>query len=316
MKLLEENKKSLLSLVLSVIGAGFFISLLTNIIFKELYDENRIIFIIVCCISMIMVFFFLCQVIYRLDKKVIKVTLPTVFDVRKNQFIDLPHSPTSVNARVLFNNLSAKQRAMVNSEEERFSFVDSFMVQLIFTLVFDHSFRKSNIEKWIPVDRKYLQDILVNYRYIDIDEIVGEGHKGTAVLLPKGFKIKSVKEDSIYIASKQGFIKFSWDINGRRPCQEELFFVAQIEDVDISGCWAYNVDVTLEYGYKPMKLFMRSTKDLDNYLEHCVEELKSYDIYSIIEEVKMIYMTEVMKKLDINTYKECMPVIRECVKKK
>ena len=316
MKLLEENKKNLLSIILSAIGTSFFISLLTNIIFTELYMKWKCAFILISCISMVVIFYFLCQIMYRMERKVIKVKYQAIYDYKKKCFIDLPYSPTSVNARVLFYNLSGKQKARLNSEEERWSFVNSFVVQFLFSLVFNNSACCSSIEKWIRVDRKYLQEILVNYEYIDVDRIVGKEDGESAVVLPKGFRIKSVKEDSISISTKQGFITFSWDICSQIPCQDELLFLAQMKDVDISNCCAYNIEVTLEYGYKPVKLFWNSTKELDNYLEYCVEELKECDINTIIEKVKIIYMTEVIKKLGINTYKESLRVIEESEKKK
>lgn len=314
MKVLEENKKNLVTLLLSVVCIGVLISLIANVIFTELYDVNKKIFIIICCFLLIMFLIILSQMTYRLDRMVYKGSYPIIFSNRELRFIDLPYSPVSVNARVLYDNLSKKQKERIIENKELYQFVDSFVIQYIFSLVFAHSSRRSSIKKWISLDRKYLQEILVKYKYVDVENMLGKAEG--SLVLPKGFSIKAATDDNLIISTKQGFIKFSWEISMRKPCQPELFFLSQMKDVDITGCCAYNIGITLEYGYKPLKLFFYSTKELDNYLEACINELSEHDINTILQKAQIEFMTEIIKKLEINTYKESLPVIVVAGKKK
>jgi len=89
-----------------------------------------------------------------------------------------------------------------------------------------------------------------------------------------------------------------------------------MHEKDINRCTAFNIEIKLEYGYKPLKIFWKSTKDLDNYLEMCTELLNSHDLNTVIERAKILYMTEVLKKLEINTYREILPVKKISMTKK
>jgi len=217
MKILEEKKKNLLSLLLSVLGIGVLVSLFANILFTELYTDNKIIFIVICSILFILNLYFLSYVIYRLDKVVYKVNVPIIFNNKENQFMDLPYSPTSVRARVLYSNLSTKQKDLIIKNGEIYEFANSFVVQYIFTLIFKNTSKRSKISKWISVDRKYLKDLLINYKYIDVNDMVDERGTKKSIELPKGFKIKSAVNNTIVISTKQGFIKLIWDISMCSP---------------------------------------------------------------------------------------------------
>lgn len=305
MKILEEKQKNLLSLLFSVVGLSLILSLLSNVLFSEYYEINKQMFIVFFVFVLILIVLFLCIMIYRFDNVIYVAKLPIIYSRKDKKFIDIPYSVTSVRARVLFDNLSEKKKELIRSDgDELFEFSKSFIIQYVFSLIFDRISNISNISNWITVDRKYLKDLLVNFKYIDVDELVRKSLK-----LPEGFKIKAVDDVSITISTKQGFIKLSWDISMRMPCQEELCLLAQLQERDITKCMAYLLEVKLEYGYNPFKIFMKSTKDLDKYLTMCMEFLIEDDLNTIIEKAKIISLIEIIKKMEINTFKEALPVI-------
>lgn len=247
----------------------------------------------------------------KYDKASYSINSFIIYDPQKG-FIDLPYSPMSVNARVLYNNLPKKQKQNVNSKDEIFQFTNSFIVQFIFCLIFDQANQKSSLKKWITLDRNYLKELLVNFKYLDIDEMIRQVH----LELPKGFSIKKVSKFGFVISTRQGFINFKWELGTINPCPSELIFLAQMQNKSLKNCTAVNIKLKMEYGYKPLSFFSSSANRMQNYLEMCVDLLNEYDINSIIKNAQTILMTELIKKMDINTCKNALLGIQEIYFKK
>ena len=134
---LKNKQENFLSLILSAFCLGIEISLIASIIFTLLYENNKILFtisvIVITLINFVLILFInakYCKLRHTFE-------LPIVFDAQKNKFIDIPHCPASVNARILFDSLSNKQKSLITCDAplenmEYISFCISFIGQLIF----------------------------------------------------------------------------------------------------------------------------------------------------------------------------------------
>lgn len=263
---LKNKQQNFLSLILSAFFLGVEISIIASIIFTSFYEENKTIFtiftIIITLITLVLILYIntkYCKLCYTFE-------LPIVFNTQENKFIDIPHCPSSVNARLLFNDLSDKQKnAIINSDPfENKAYIDfciSFIGQLIFSRIFYNSSRILD-ENGHSVNRDFFKDLLVKYKYIDIDTILNSHFldASLSLQLPKGVKLTSVTDNEIILKSMQGYICFNWSITTTFPCQDNVAVLAQSGNISTENCLSTIIRVNLSYGYNLLNLFNKKQK--------------------------------------------------------
>lgn len=291
---LKNKQETFLSLILSAFCLGIEISIIASIIFTSLYENNKIIF----TISAIMITLINLMLILYINAKYCKLhysfELPIVFDAHKNKFIDIPHCPASVNARILFDSLSNKQKSTITYDDplgnkEYIAFCISFIAQLIFSRIFWNSSHILDEKKGYAINRKFFKDLLVQYKYIDIDDILNKpfAEDSLPLQLPKGIKITYAKNNEIKLKSMQGYIHICWDITTVFPCEDNIALLAKSGNVSTENCFSTIIKVNLDYGYNILNLFKKETQILDYYFTECKNQLESFDINNSMQKLQL-----------------------------
>jgi len=301
------KRKELWFFLFSVLFLGVGMGIVGNILFSEFYSENKLFFIsFLLCILLTIVWLGI-RVMFRFDKQIYSKSLVITFDMDNNKFIDIPHNPTSINVRMHFNNLSRNYQekimedytGQVKLSDEMRVFTQNAVVQIILAHFIKHSKRYNE-----EVNRERLKEILVKYKYIDIDDILGGQviNKGAIrtleLTLPKGFKIVSPDEDNIRIISKYGYINFkikslSYQRNG--PYSNLLLTFKETKAhklIDLEYL------IELEYGFNPLKIFRRNTEEFNDFISRTLVVMDSFDIKQSIEKFNLNFNPKLFEYLE------------------
>lgn len=309
----KDKRKDIIMLILSVIILGGMVSLIASIIFTEFYNlNNKIWFIstIICVLILNILLIMKVMFSYQLQNKHSELTF--IYDVKKQKFIDIPFNPGSVNARVLYNNLSEKEKSKIKikdffeQKEEFYKFCECIVVQLIFSRFLNNG--KVNFKEGREINIEDLKDILVNFRYIDIDHILGNeesiklGDKGvlkpTLIRLPKGFKVNKVKNHHINLKSDYGIVNFYWKTIIKNSCGSKIKLLSTFSDINLDDCVEVKVKLNMEYGFRLMKAFRADTMEFEEFLVTCEANMRKFDIDRNIEEFNIEIIPKVIHYLD------------------
>ncbi|MGG0913034.1 hypothetical protein JR311_00080 [Bacillus velezensis] len=291
---LYSKRKELWLFIFSVLVLGIEVGIIANIIFSKFYEINKSLFISVALLIVLITIGILIWVMFRYDKKLFISRMLFAYDKENKLFVDIPHSPPSVRARILFNrykilfnNQNAKnQNNFKLYSEQGEDFINNAVAQIILSRFIKH--RELYKEK---VNRERLKDVLVKYKYIDIDDILGgeeyEKMSSIELTLPKGFMIVPTDNKSIKIVSKYGFLTFkwvfgyrdgSWTIGDYGNGISYTKLLSAFDKTEISDCTEVQIKVELEYGFNPIKLFMKNTVEFNNFIDRCIACMEDFDI--------------------------------------
>ena len=288
---LSTKRKELWVLVFSVLFLGVEVGIMANIIFSNFYEENDIIFTIVLILVLAITITVITKVMFKYDSKTYGITMLFSYDSKENKFIDIPYSASSVNARVLFNSQSVGVQKSINIDNiikdinSESNFVNDLVAQIILSHVIKHRQGYSEI-----IDREKLKDVLVKYKYINVDSILGgveyKNFISTELTLPKGFKLVPTDNRSLSIKSSYGFINLKWELGldlkgfttGYNLGVSYMSLFSTFENINTDDCVEIQARLKLEYGFNPLKLFMKDTKEFSDFIERCKESMDNFDI--------------------------------------
>ncbi|MCK5051952.1 MAG: hypothetical protein KAS53_09535 [Candidatus Cloacimonetes bacterium] len=288
----SSKRKDIMILVISVILLSIEISLISNILFSKFYSDNKLIFFLINSILFLITISLLIKTMFVYDTKIHNSNIIFAYDTVKNKFVDIYCNPSTVNARVLYNSLNKKnkQKIQINDllekdKTEFFEFCNCLVVQLIFS-----RFLRNKQYKNI-IDINFLKEVLVKFRYIDIDSILGGEEHITGKLklvsskltLPDGFKLKNVSKQNMELDSLFGFVNFKWSIivsSNTEVCK--IFSV--LKKIDLNNLLQVNVSFNMEYGFKPLLIFKKSTLEFEKFVNHCKNNMNKYDWKSCMDE--------------------------------
>ncbi|MDR5587897.1 hypothetical protein [Clostridium aquiflavi] len=318
----KAKRKDILILIFSVILLGVQISLISNILFDKYYKDNIKLFVLIIIVLLLLNIFLIINIMikYEIYKK--EIELKFVYDYSKKKFIDIPFNSTSVNARVLFDNLPEKHKDKIyynieeriingltednlESHKQFFHFIDCFLIQLIFTRILKGRIQRDKKKKYFDIDINYLKELLVKFRYIDVDEMLGVCNsisignivlKSSCLSLPEGFNIKKVEKNNIRLESKYGFIYLKWDSCAGGVSQETKM-ISEIEGINLDECNEITVNLSLEYGFKPLKLFKSSTVEFEDFIKVCEQQMVKFDKSTTVSKYKLKLMHELSRKV-------------------
>ncbi|MDU1538629.1 MAG: hypothetical protein E6902_03320 [Paeniclostridium sordellii] len=322
----KSKRKDILTLLFSVILLGVQISLISNILFDKYYKENTKLFAIIIIVSLILNSLLIIHIMIKYEVYIKKVDLNFMYDSREKKFIDIPFNPTSVNARVLFDNLSEKDKDRIyyniyeilsdeleEANEEKinqfFHFIKCFTIQLIFTRILKGGMHRCKKNKYFNIDRNYLKELFVKFRYIDVDSILGENEglkigdkvfRSSCLSLPEGFKIKEVDENNIRLESNYGFICFKWEsyVGG---ISKETEIISEFKEKNFDKCNEITVNLFMEYGFKPLKLFKSSTVEFEDFVKACEQQMRDFDKSATMSKYKLELMHELSRRVIKNS---------------
>ncbi|MCQ6574280.1 hypothetical protein [Bacillus wiedmannii] len=303
---LNTKRKELGFLIFSVLAIGIEVGIIANIIFDNFYQNHKGLFIILALIVVFMTILILIVLMFKYDKKVYENKMLFAFDFEQKEFIDIPHSPSSVNARILFNNQSEKIKNKLRTENyfdensDFYEFSNEAVAQIILSNIIKHE--EGYKEK---INREKLKEVLVKYKYIDVEDILG-GKNALELRLPEGFKIVPTDNKSIRIISKYGFVTFRWTTGykyrgmskGNSFGASYIKLLSTFGNVDISSCIEVQIKLELEYGFNPLKIFMKNTVEFNNFIDRCKNELDWFGIDSSKERYDTEAFAQLIKYLD------------------
>ncbi|PHF53902.1 hypothetical protein COI41_15535 [Bacillus toyonensis] len=303
---LNTKRKELGFLIFSVLAIGVEVGIIANIIFDNFYENNKRLFIISVLLVVFITILILVVLMFKYDKTVYGNKMIFAFDFEQKAFIDIPYSMSSVNARILFNNQSEKIKKKLRlkdfyeENDDFYEFSDELVAQIILSHIIKH--RGGYKEK---VNREKLKEVLVKYKYIDVESILG-GNNALELRLPEGFKIVPTDNKSIRIISKYGFVTFRWTTGykyrgvGRGNTSGAYYtkLLSTFGSADISKCMEVQINLELEYGFNPLKIFMKNTVEFNNFIDRCRNELDKFDIDSSKERYDAEVFSQLVKYLE------------------
>lgn len=293
------KRRELIFFLLSVIFLGGEIGLISNILFDEYYSIHKVLFIVVISALLIITMYLIAILILKQDNQEYKTKMIFTYDMNNNKFIDIPYSTSSVNARVAFDNLPINKQDKVKKNNWRdknpefLKFINSTAAQIILS-----HFIKHRTKYYQTVNMDKLKEVLVIYKYLDVDDILGGEKfrhknyvlKSLELTLPKGFRIDSTNDRNIRLKSKYGFINFFWDFIITTNIENSKI-LSQYDN--LNNCIEIQLMVKLMYGYNCLKFFSKNTAELNKFIENCENEM---DLFNIENSIKS-YNSNVIPKL-------------------
>lgn len=311
--IVNDKRKDIILFIVSVIFLSAEIAEIANILFEEFYSSNKLKMIITVTVLLLLTILFVIKVMFSYDTKVHYSKMILVYSNTHNKFIDIPFNPCSVNARVLFENLSDKHKkkitinnslSLINKDTKEFlEYCNCLVVQLIFSRFLTNRIYKNK------ADITNLKDLLLKFRYIDVDSMLG-GEKGfsigdktfvSAILtLPEGFKITKVEKDCIKLDSKYGFVNFIWSTHLFGQCTKETELLTSFEDMDLSNCIQIEIRLKMEYGFKLLKIFKKSTIEFENFIDNCRRNMDKFDEENYLKRFRIEILPNMLKYMNNN----------------
>lgn len=328
----DTKRKEIILFVMSVVILSGIISLLSNILFTEFYDKHRIKLILFVFLTLMITLYIIIKVIFMYGYKTFNTNMLFVYDTNEKKFIDIPYNPASVNARALFENLRKKDKEKIKINgiledsilenkniKEFYEFCNCLVVQLIFGKFLKNHYYDNYI------DRNDLKELIVNFRYIDVDLILGKGNEQeidiSSILdddnnqevlnsnkkliiaplklaLPKGFKIKELEKNSMKLNSMYGFLNFNWNVSLKGGCGEKTDLLSLTKDLDLKKCMEVEIQLNMKYGFKPLKVFNYSTIEFEKFINNCTERMKKFDKSTAINEFEIEMLSKIFKYID------------------
>ncbi|WHY72379.1 hypothetical protein [Fictibacillus enclensis] len=319
------KRKELWIFILSVFILGGEIGLIANVLFTEFYSENRLLFVAFLALLLLLTIFASIKLMLATNEKVFERDFIFTYDLSSNKFIDIPYNPSSVNARVLMDNLGVKNKERVKIERvfekniEFYNFSNNIVAQIILSRIIKHS-RNKYTE---TVTLQKLKELLVNYRYIDVDSIVGEDItfrvkdgkeiKRPNLILPKGFKINCNDIRNINIKSYYGFVNFEWNTVATTDTKTSQL-LSTFNDIDLSNCIEVQVKIRLKYGYSIFKLFKKDIVDFNEFIENCKDKMNTFSVEYSKQKYDNDYSVKILKYIE-NQFEDNFNKIKNIINK-
>lgn len=315
------RRRELWIFILSVCILGGEIGLIVNIFFTEFYNDHKLLFVIAVVLLLIVTILLVIKLMLVNNVKTYESNITFAYDCSLNKFKDISYNPASVNARVLMDNLGSKNQEKVkiqsiyddNINEFR-NFNNNIVAQIILSLIIKHV-EKEYSEK-LTIEK--LKELLVVYRYLDIDNIIGNGTaftikdkevKLSPLSLPKGFEIISKNISNIKIKSKYGFVNFQWNTVITTDTQSSAL-LSTFDDIDLNSCIETHVNIKLEYGYSVFKLFMNNTVEFNEFIDKCKKRMDNFSIEKSKQKFNQDYSQKLVEYMN-KQFKENIEKVKE-----
>lgn len=317
------KRKELWIFILSVFVLGGEIGLIANIFFTEFYSGHKLLFIILISLLLLITLFSIIKLmLINIDKEYVRNLIFT-YDFHSNRFIDIPYNPSSVNARVLMDNQSIKNQEKIKVKNfmeknvEFYNFNNNVVAQIILSRFIRHT--RNEYKEDVTIEK--LKELLVNYRYLDVDSIIGEGIafkvsngkdiKHSILSLPTGFKINCNNDRNINIKSNYGFVDFQWHTIVTNNTKTS-HLLSSFDDIDLKNCLEIQVEIKLKYGYGIFKLFKKDIVEFNEFIEACKEKMDSFSIENSKQKYNNDYSEKILKYIE-NQFKDNFEKTKELI---
>lgn len=240
------------------------------------------------------------------DQQIYSISMIITYDIENKRFIDVPYSPTSVNVRMHYNALSNKNqekiiedhKGEVRPSDEMKIFSENAIVQIILSHFIKHSIGYEE-----KVSRERLKEILVKYKYIDTDDILGgeifkNGIKSVELTLPKGFKIVPSTTNNIRITSKYGYVNFRMIFKRARKNGKYSKLLLTFENINPQKVLELEYEVELKYSFNPLKVLRRNTDEFNDFIDRVLEGMEVFSVNRTIESFNLEFSPKLIGYLD------------------
>ncbi|MEC0695960.1 hypothetical protein [Bacillus atrophaeus] len=305
------SRKDVFVMVFSVLLLGIEVGIIGNIIFTSFFDNYKVIFCIIMIFVVLITLISILVIYSKYDKSLYSSQFSFIYYTNNKEFINIPHSPSSIWGRNSFNNVPLKKQeqlkidSMFKLNEDFKEFINDTVVQIILSKFIKHGTQYKEL-----VNREKLKEILIYHKYIDVDDILGGKEKGNVksveLSLPKDFEILSSGSNSIKIKSKYGYIKFHWSVgyhektwsHGDVNSTSYTDMLCTFTNLDPEELIDVRVKTHLEYGLNFFRLFKKDVNEFSLFIERCKEEMDTFDVKSSKNEFENTYLIKLLKHID------------------
>ncbi|WP_144475485.1 hypothetical protein [Cytobacillus oceanisediminis] len=304
---INSKRKELWLFLFSVLILGLEIGILGNILFSEFYANHKVLFISIVTLNIIIIIWIVIRIMFKYDdQQIYSISMIITYDIENKRFIDVPYSPTSVNVRMHYNALSNKNqekiiedhKGEVRPSDEMKIFSENAIVQIILSHFIKHSIGYEE-----KVSRERLKEILVKYKYIDTDDILGgeifkNGIKSVELTLPKGFKIVPSTTNNIRITSKYGYVNFRMIFKRARKNGKYSKLLLTFENINPQKVLELEYEVELKYSFNPLKVLRRNTDEFNDFIDRVLEGMEVFSVNRTIESFNLEFSPKLIGYLD------------------
>lgn len=297
-------KKEAISILLIIIGMAFLVSSLSNVIFEKFYASNTTIYIVAVCallvlLSLISYVFFASSL--ASSKKSVKMNF--TFNHESGRFIDIPHCPSAVNARVEFDKLEESKRIHLASCAYLLKFsgseLERFIDDVVQKILLNNILKRASYS----LPSKDVKSISVNEAPDNIREnwvlIKNTDRKiNFNVISSASIKALNPRRNYFKIECPYGNITFNWYNSFSQTAYDSGAFLESVEEVNPEKCCDLHSEVIITAKVSYFRLLSSKTKTFANWSAQISEEVEDWDWSRAQKNHPVILLGRILKKLN------------------
>jgi hypothetical protein len=303
---LKLAKKEVLSFLLIIIVIAFLISSLANIAYNEFYLANPVGFIL--WVTFLLIFSGFISFILltaSLASTTTKIKMNFTFDREHQCFVDIPHCPSSVNARVMFDNLDSAHQQHIASCTKLQNFGDSVLSQFLDNVV--QMLILSNVLK--SASRVLDKNCITNVPLKDMPENIRANkylkkhlNNEAFIALLKNYKITPLNQRKSFfkLNGAYGSISFEWHLAMIQTAYNSGAYLESLVDVNREHCCDFYMTVLMTNKISYLRLLSKKTNIFANWTSSISDELESYDWKRAQENLPMLMIGKVLSEIKKN----------------
>ncbi len=276
------RRKETLILLLTVIILALFVDLLGSILFSAFFEDHQSLFITAVVVGLLGVSLFAyLAVLSRAEREILDAQLLFCFSREQKSFIDIPHSPPSVHARVHFSRLSPAIQddlASYGSPDKFFeSDFDHFLNDAIQATLLTLLFSPSLLREEKNMTKVTFQNLPETMKRNACLRRESDQMPDFALSIPEWANLKTYGdyERFIRLTSKYGTLDIDW---GLAFVPEAWYTDSYISLVGLNKDDVFEFIVYVSMSYECHFSWMYS-RELDEYIKWILEVRRSLEKY-------------------------------------
>ena len=280
---LRSLRREIYTLIIVAIVLSLIVSLISRIIFVELYEGNEYLFstlvLILFVVSIAGGFLILT---HYMNKSKAEGFFVFVLNKEDSEFIDIPNSPPSVHARVSFNKLDKIDREHITPAAEIRSFERSYLSRFTNKLT-----QKILISIVLSNVNRHIDDKHIEYKSIDEipDKIIHNKYledwacRNDNIPLPPNSEIKVEDDEKLHfsVESPHGYSKFTWGLGITNSSNYSEPYISLKDNIDEENCRDIISTVRLETEIKYKRILSPKAKHFASWASEISEMVKELD---------------------------------------
>lgn len=301
LKNLKSAKKEVLVFITVIVAVAFLVSSLSSVVFALFYDEHPLAYLVSVC-AFLAVFGFISFILVTASfaSSDVTVKMNFTFDRKNIRFVDIPHCPSSVNARVTFNHLDVAQQQYLGACAQILKFGGSDLSKFLDDVV--QMVLLSNIlgrgSNSLPKD--FRREIALENLPECIKEnklLVRHLGKEPVISVMDKYKVSAInpRKNFFILEGPYGSISFTWFNSMIQTSYNSGAYLESLEDVDPESCCDFYSTVTMKSKIGLLRLLSSKTQVFANWGSSIADVLQEWDWKRAQSNLPMLMLGRILK---------------------